>query len=322
MKKFLAVILILAVPLHTASALNVGVAPLITELGDIQPGTQISGSFYVVADGSSGFVADLITMPAPVDFYFPERNRQGYVFEPLTSSEEDVSEWITFLDNSVTIPKDKYFVPEINYWVNKKIDFVLTVPEDAESGYHAGQVLPQPRVTATGTGGVGVGIITLVKTTFVFNVPGEATRDAEIVGFDYRRIDERYEEIMVLVKNTGSVTESVKLLGVEIDEGSTITQLQGVGYKNIRPNQIIEFKTRYDVSDKESGSYKTTARISWITGEKEKDGIIEVLDYREPAAITGKVAAPPPGTEFPLWVVPMLIIFSAIVLYWWHNGKY
>ena len=56
-----------------------------------------------------------------------------------------------------------------------------------------------------------MGVVTIVKTTIIFKVAGEAERGAEIVGFDYSRISQTQEEIIVLVKNTGSVTESIKL---------------------------------------------------------------------------------------------------------------
>ncbi len=305
---------------HTSLALNVGVAPPVTDFGVVKPGSQLSGTFYIMSDGSVDFKANLISVRAPDDFYYPGRPRIRYTFNASAASEEDPSKWITFLENPVMVPTDAYFVPEINTWVNKKVDFILTIPEDAEPGYHAGQIVPSPEISPSAGGGVGVGIITVVKATYVFRVLGNAVRRAEIMGFDYNRINDKYEEIKVLVKNTGTVTTSIKLDEIEIDEGGKKVKLSGTR-KKIKPNQIAEFSSRYDVSGKELGSYKATARVSWLTGKTEKSGIIEITKYNKPP-ITGKTVQPTPTIpiQYPLWVAPTLIIFFAII-YWWYNEK-
>jgi hypothetical protein len=303
-------------------AINVGVAPPVINMGPLEPGTQVSGSFYVVTDGVTEFIVDLSSIKTPDDFYEPTRPRIGYTFDATRASEQDASKWITFLENAITIPTEKYFVGDVNAWVNRKIDFIMNVPADAEPGYHAIQIIPSPRVSSTGgAGGVGVGIVTIVKTTLIFTIPGEVKREAEILGFDYKRTGENFEEIFVLVKNTGTVTISVKLDGIIIDEGDKQTFIGGSG-SVIKPNQIARINARYEVAGKNLGSYKATATISWKTGETRKDGIIEILEYYKTAPITGDIIAPPgamPG--FPFWVAPMLIILFAIVIYWWRNGK-
>jgi len=324
MKKLLAVTVLLFIMLsNSAAALNVGVAPPILELGKQNRGSQVSGSFYVVSDSDMDFIVDLDSIDVPTDFFDPYRPRIKYTFDAERASQEGSSEWVVFLENSVNVPGEKYFVPGVNAWVNRKIDFILNIPADAEPGYHAVQIVPIPRVASTGSGGVGIGIVTIVKTTLIFIVEGDAERSAEVIGFDYNRIDDNYEEIYVLIKNTGTVTTGVRLDSLEIDEGTGVTKLPGTGHYNVAPNEIIRIKSKYGVGDKELGSYKADASISWMTGEAEGQGSIEVIEYSK-SSITGDVVAPPlvPGAAFPFWVVPILIIFSAIVIYWWKNGKY
>ena len=323
MKKifFLTVLMIFSMPGH-AMALNVGIAPPIIDFGQLEPGTEISGTFYIYGAGAEEFSCDIMPVKVPTKFYYPDRPRNGYVFDVSRASEEDVSEWINLLEKSVTVPKESYFVPEINAKVNRKIDFILNIPEDAEPGYHVGYILPSPKVSVTSTGGVGIGIISTIKATYLFTVPGDVIREVQILGFDYKRLDEKYEEIIVLVKNTGTVTTSVKLENIVIDEGKRKTTLTGTSHKKTEPNQIIELKAKYSVADKEEGEYKATARISWLTGEEEKDGIIEILKYQKPVTVTGDVIAPPgPPAGFPFWTAPMFIILFAIVIYWWRNDK-
>jgi hypothetical protein len=303
-----------------ALALNVGVAPAVVNFGTIERGSRVSGTFYIVSDSLTSYVVGLNTVKAPDDFYDPSRPRNGYTFDSSKASEEDVSGWVTFLENSVSVPPEKTFVPGVNAWVNKKIDFILEVPANAEPGYHAGQIIPSPQVSSAGSGGVGVGIVTIVKATYIFKVPDEATRAADIVGFDFRRIDLNNEEITVLVKNTGTVTESVKLDGMEVYDGEEKTTLGGTGYVKIRPNGISEFRTLFNVSDRAIGSYRVKATVSWLTGKTEKTGVIDVLEYL-PGPITGGVIAPiigPMIIGIPLWVYPIFIMLAAILIYWWR----
>ena len=266
------------------------------------------------------FTASLETTRPPGDFYTPAWTRNGYEFDPLLASEEDATSWISFLESRISVPGEQYLVPEINAYVNRKVDVVLTVPRNAEPGYHAVHILPSPEVSAEATQGVGVGIITLVKAGAVFRVPGDVIRAAEIMGFDYDRVSPDYEEIRVLVKNTGTVTMSLSLEGVEIDEGGKTVKLASSSQKRVKPNGIEMFTVRYPAAGKELGSYSATASVSWEGGNAEKGGVVEITEYTGKPSITGQAIAPP-GAEFPLWIAPILIMFSAILFYWWHNGK-
>ena len=314
------VLVMLMVP-GTVLGLNIGFAPPTIDAGELLPGESKHVEFFIMADNENDMIVSLSTKKATRDFFNPNKGRFRYAWLAEESSEEDISEWVTLMDDSVLVPPEK----ELRYlesggaaYANKKLGAIISVPDDAEPGYHAGFISPYPR-TSSQAGGTGIGIITVVEMAYVVNVLGNAVRDADIIGINLRRDAPDYGTLQILVKNSGTVTLSALADYIRVfdDENNTVFE-RGSNEFKIRPGNIGSIETRLDTTGLE-GEYHTEAHVGWLTGEDDVTGTIDIGEYvPPPPSVTGGAVAPlsvPVG--FPLWILPLIIaVFGALI--WWR----
>ena len=299
-----------------ALSLSVGMAPPVYDLGSVEPGKQYYIDFYIISDQDKDIVVDLQSTPAPYDFYLPERPRFRYTFNSSQCSEEDISGWITFLDNPVIVPPEKRLYKLSNGGLanaNKKVTAVISIPKNAEPGYHAGHVIPRPRQQAQG-GGTGLGIVTIAKMGYVFRVEGDAVRSGKIIG-----IVQTDRGLSLVFKNTGTVTMTVKARNVKIFEenGTLLTEMSSRQQK-FSPGETAFLFLGSDSRIKE-GYYPAEATVEWIGGSTHFKGIADIT-AAEKLPITAEApskqaAAPAP----PLWLLSLIIIFISLALYRWKK---
>lgn len=302
-----------------AQGLSVGVAPPVLDAGEMIPGDSKPMEFYLMTDHDKNLLVELSTKGARREFYSPEKARSRYPFEVDNSSEEEIRGWLTFLKGYVIVPPEKRLVYLEGGGVanaNKKVEVIISVPEDAEPGYHAGFVSPYPRVSFEG-GGTGLGIISVVEMAYVVNVAGEAIRDAEIAGTDFRMDMPGHGTLYILVKNMGTVTISVKADHVRLFNSSNHTlAFLGSNEERIAPGCVEGLEVGIDTRGME-GVYGFEAHVEWLTGEGSMDGEIEVREYVPPPPVTGKVTAPLAPVWPPLWILPLILTVVAALVFWW-----
>lgn len=300
-----------------AWGLSVGVAPPVLDAGEMLPGESKVTEFYLMTDHDKDLLVDISAKGARRDFYEPGKGRFRYAFVSENSSEEDISGWLTFLNEPVIVPPEKRLVYLTGGGIanaNKKVEFIINVPDDAEPGYHAGFVSPYPRLSLEG-GGTGLGIISVVEMGYVVNVMGEAIRDAEIAGLDFVMDKPGHGTLYVLVKNTGTVTLSARADHVTVFNGSqTIAELSS-NEKRIVPGKVERLGIGLDTRGL-MGVYDVKAHVEWLTGEDSTEGGLEVREYVPPPPVTGDVVAPPVTVGFPLWILPIILMLAAVVIYW------
>jgi hypothetical protein len=311
------VIALLIIPVST-SALNIGFAPPVIDAGDMIPGESKPIEFFIMADNENDMLVSLTTKKAQRDFFRPDKGRFRYKWVAEESSEEDITGWVTLMDDSVIVPPEK----ELRYldgggaaYANKKLSVIISVPDDAEPGYHAGFISPYPRISSQ-AGGTGLGIITVVEMAYVVNVLGRAERDAEVVGISLRRDAPGYGTIRVLVKNKGTVTLSAVADNVRVlKDDRAVLDTRSNEFK-IGPGDIGAIEVRLDTQGLE-GEYDVYAHVEWLTGEGEAEGIIDIGEYvPPPPSVTGEAISPAPGMVFPLWLLPMMLLAAVGLIYW------
>jgi hypothetical protein len=313
------VIVLLLMP-GCARGLSVGVAPPVLDAGEMLPGESKPMEFYLMTDHDKDLLVDLSTKKAQRGFYEPVRGRDRYSFASENASEEDISGWLTFMKRSVILPPEKRLVYLSGGGVanaNQGADVIISVPEDAEPGYHAGFVSPYPRISFGG-GGTGLGIISTVEMGYVLKVPGEAIRDAEIAGFDLRMDRPGHGTLVILVKNKGTVTISVRADSIRVFNSSQAIAGLASNEVKIAPGRVGEPGAGLDTRGLK-GVYGVEAHVEWLTGEDSLEGEIEVREYVPPPPVTGEVVAPPVPAGFPLWILPLILVVVALIVYRWSR---
>jgi archaellum component FlaG (FlaF/FlaG flagellin family) len=303
----------------TASALSVGIAPPVIDAGDMLPGESRHMEFYIITDHEKDLLVELSKKKPSRSFFDPTKGRFRYSFDAEKASEEDASGWLTLMESSVIVPPEKrlYYLEGGGMAnANRKIGVIITVPEDAEPGYHSGVVSPYPSLGAQG-GGTALGIISVVEMGYVVNVLGDTRRDAEIAGFSFRKTDPETGSIIVLVKNTGTVTISARADHIRIHDSSNQTLREGKSNDvYISPGEVGKLDMDFSTMNLE-GVYGVSAHVEWLTGEDSMDGSVDIGDYVQPPEVTGSAAAPPPqSVAFPLWIIPLLLAGAGILVYW------
>lgn len=306
-RMFVLCLIILVVSPNFSSALSVGMAPPVYDLGTVERGNEYYMDFYIITDHDRNLLVDLRSEKAPYDFYQPERQRFRYDFLPENASEEDVSSWITFLEkNPIIVPPEKRLYSLSNGGLaraNKKITAVIKIPKNSEPGYHAGYVVPVVREKVQG-GGAGIGIITTAKMGYVFNVAGDAVRSGKIIGFSYD--PGTPGTLNVIFKNTGTLTMTVKASNINVSTGAGTQTLSSRMYVS-RPGQITKIPVAWNAPSE--GTYHVSAAVEWTGGKSAGSGKVYVTPEATPSIgkVSGKAASPSPSTpSLPVaWLLPV-----------------
>jgi hypothetical protein len=315
---FLVIVMAALVAVPSARALQVSIAPYTLDIGDMLPGESKYVEFFVVSDHDSDLLVGLSSRDAFRSFFNPDKARWRYGFVAENASEEDISGWVTFMDDSLVVPPEKtlqYLEQGGAAYANKKTGMIIEVPTDAEPGYHAGIVSPYPRTNAQGSG-TSLGIIQVAEMNYVVNVLGsEASRDAEIAGAVFSKEGADRGTLALLVKNTGTVTldavaDSVNLTGRE----GVVAELSSPE-TTIPPGKVAYVKMPVSMEGME-GSYDVDAHVEWQTGETSFLGSVNVGEYVPAISeVTGNAGAMP-VSGFPMWMLPVIIGVIGALVYW------
>ena len=317
--KFAAAFLILFIlSSTTASALAIGTAPGVRDMGDVVRGQDIPVEFYLTSNTDKNIIVTLSYIQVHMDMYRTEK-RTYYTFIPSESSEEDITSWITFPQNPLLVSpgnqKVIYLPDGTSIKYNQKVTAILHVPKDAEPGYHAGAINMKPVLETAGGGGASVSTVGITRFVFVFKIPGKAYREGTIIDFEAERNSKKKVRVDVLFKNTGTTTISAS------PEKITIFDNYGIVKDNIAAGQIkrvapgkTEIISGYWYDDKgvDAGNYRAEATINYITGSTTKESTIHVpteITIPEVPEVTTK-------QEIPWWFILIIMALIALYVYW------
>ncbi|MGC9310540.1 MAG: hypothetical protein ACP5E4_02330 [Candidatus Aenigmatarchaeota archaeon] len=304
----LAAFLLCALP---AQAFSIGTAPGVQYVGDFSPGDSVYVKFYLLTNARSDILTTLTYMRPHLEMYYPNSIRMVSAYE---TSQEDISQWIKFQQNPILVSPRKTIVATLEggevVKANAEAVYKLTIPKDAEPGYHVGSVGLSPKVT-TGTGGTGIATIGITRYIFVFKVRGVAERVGEIQNVFAQRVDADRARIDVIFRNTGKDTVSVWVDDMEVyDEFGNLVDTLDSGISYVAPGET-KILPVYWPARNVSGTYKADAKVNYITGYAAKAVTIEI-----PKEISKPSFERVTETEFPWWLLLLLALLVILIIYW------
>ncbi|RLJ09197.1 MAG: hypothetical protein DRP13_00835 [Candidatus Aenigmatarchaeota archaeon] len=309
------IMLLLVSPVQS-SALSIGAAPGIANLGKVYPGqNKLVDVYLILSKDAPPLLVTLNYVPAHIDFFYKNHTH----FIPALSSNEDISSWLVFPENPVLVlPTNTIIHTFPNGEVvkaNKKVTGILHIPEDADPGYHVGSIDFSPRLPS-GRQGTGLATIAITRFLFVFYVEKneKPKREGKITDIEVYRESDKRVRIDILFRNTGTDTLLVRADNVKIYNNiGLLEKTLSSGYVRIKPKETgIISVYWYNTSKIESGDYRIEASTYYITGSSFKEKYVKV-----PQAVfvpTGKSITI--KKEFPWWLIVIIIALVCVLIYW------
>ena len=296
------------------SAVSLGSAPGTQNLGTVYPGQSKLIDIYLLTTSTKDMLVDLSYIPIHIDYYYSNRS----YFNPGESSNEDITKWIKFPENPVIVSPNKQIIhtfpsgETVN--ANKKVSAILSIPEDAEPGYHVGAVNFNPNYKGAGDG-TTLATIAVTRFVFVFYVEtGDAPRrEGKITDIEAHRMNNNRVRLDVVFQNTGTDTVLVRIDNTDIfDEFGNYTGNVKSSFVEIAPKETKVISGVWaDYSGIKEGDYRTVTDIDFITGKISGESMIRVQGEAVPV-----IEQPEASGEFPWWIVILIIIFICILIYW------
>lgn len=308
MRKTYLVVLVFILPLFSTivSGIAIGIAPSLTNF-EATPGNSYRIEVIIDVRGEGKIPIKLKCSEIDLS----AAREDVLKFNLSQTSEENVCSWLTFLEREIIVEDT-----EGSVWVGgkqipaDKVTYaIINVPKDVEPGYHLGHIDLLPRVEATGKG-YGVGIITSASSTFVINVKGNAIRSAKPINFLASWVDENRLRVNTIVENNGTVTMRIRVDDLQLIRDNLTIKFPSSSLL-VKPKQIAYIPS--DIIQKvEPGDYKVKAKINWLSGSTELEGMVRVpLPVKFPTAKAVEVAKP----KVPIYIfLTPIIILIAIIL--------
>ncbi|MBW6461425.1 MAG: hypothetical protein K0B07_00025 [DPANN group archaeon] len=293
-----------------AKELQVGVSPLMLDLGTVKKGESVVGSFFIVTSSQDDIIVKLKSSRSNFDFFKKPINIDivNYV------SEEDSSGWVYFPENPYVLKSTEYVLNTkggtISDW--KNVNFVLNVPEDAESCYHAFKIEPTPYTTKEEASSVS--IVAMVTITVKFQVAGGCEVNGNILDV-MQDTSSKYIDLGVYFKNTGNATFSAYSPDVMIFyENGTLLDKQRSGYAYFTPGDIGVLNARFDPKKIVPGNYIVNTTVLYGANTTSKQ-VPLTIERSVVAKISTVVSKTPDGTDNTFWILLLAIILIIVGAY-------
>jgi len=297
--------LILVLPfVASAKQFQVGVTPAVINLGEINPGESKRGSFVITTTSDEGFMVGIDVNRGSLGFF---DGRYGYILEEY--SEEDASEWVNFLNVPIYLDTETGSSGSSTIRA-EQINFIVSVPEDAEPGYHLVEIAPNPEVPSGWS--TAVNIVAITKIHALFRVSGEVERDGDVLEINARNVGSR-TMVDVLFHNTGSVSMFAAAKRIDLyDTGGNLLENIWSTRTFARPGEIVKL-TGFVTDALEPGSYLVTANVSYVTGNAAKETDIWIEGV--PGQAAPAPGDPPQEAAFPWWILIIAILVFGYIIY-------
>ncbi|MBI4181928.1 MAG: hypothetical protein HY520_03100 [Candidatus Aenigmarchaeota archaeon] len=286
---------------------QVGVSPVVVDLGEILPGTSRIGTFYLVTSSPDPLLVRLEAIRGTTNFF----SRPEYQHLLPNYSEQDASPWVSFFENPVLLHPASEEVEQLAGKGFRPLNFLLRVPADAEPGVHTVMLLPTPSVPPGGSSAAT--IVAVVSPTLLFRVPGPSLRQGRILDITPGGGTRDALNLNIYFHNTGTVTlaSQADAIGLYDAEGKLVATAQSErGY--VQPDGLARFVAAIPRAQLPASAYVVRAHASYLTGETVTEAAVDFS--KEPA---GPPALPPRAApwEIPAWAVLLPLILIGLFLY-------
>lgn len=314
--KAIGVLLLILGFTSVAAATSVGTAPGSLNLGELEPGQNYEGFFYVTTRGiSQEFEVEPEYRRASRSLFERDVEDEDAYFNPEEGSQQDISEWISFSQNSYSVDPNERNIAEMegggSIVYNERVRFTISLPDDAEPGFHAGSIDLKPDLQSSGaSGGSSVMNMGVTRPTFFFEVPGHAERDIDVVDVRAVRTGDEEARVDFLVSNEGTVTSWLRRSDTTVydefgDESNTIT----TGGRYVAPDNTEVISSQWRNPELEGGQYRVSGELDFITGKYYVDETINISD-----TIQVEREEREEGYR-PTWVILMLLLLVGVLMY-------
>jgi len=303
--KFFVILTLMILLLQLANAqVTVGVSPPVLDLGEIERGESRVARFNVITSTQDTLIVRLEAARGKADFFTPN-NYWQYLGN---YSEEDTKTWISFVSNPIDLEPAN--IPNTNIKSAREVSFILSVPEDAEPGYHTAYIMLDPKTPKQST--KPIAIRTVFPLTVLFKVPGEALRSGKIYETALLGVSNDATYFSTIFQNTGTVTILVTSGAVKIYNATNdYIGEAAIPSTYVKPGETKSIRSLINMPLAE-GSYKLQTTIYFSSDYAEKNSTIYVS---KPSAISPEAAE---KAKFP-WLLIIIIVLVTIIAYYWYK---
>lgn len=300
-----------------AAADYVGIAPGVQDLGTVERGETRRVNMYIVTNVDNPFTINP-SFERPGATIFRSRGDERYDFRPENASQEDISSWVEFTQDSYAINPGSDFAVSLagGGTANAKgtASFLLRVPEEAEPGYHAGAVNLNPDLSAgQASGGAAVQTLGLTQFVFVFRVPGPAKRDVEVIQVNGIREGGNSARIDYLLKNQGTVTVRINRADTHIfDKFGNQTGTLTTGGKYLKPGKTRVVQALWRGDGVEEGDFRIRGEMNYVTGKAFIDDMVSLSNV----SVSTRDSLTDGDSAVPWWMVLMVLVLVGVLLFY------
>jgi hypothetical protein len=305
-----------------AAGLFIGTSPGSENLGTLERGETYEVQFYITTDADESFQLTPKPSRPSLSFYEDASSRNYYELEE--ASMENITDWISFDQESYEINPDESFVAN-GATVQGTVTYFIEVPRDAEPGYHTWSMdLDQNLVGEDASGGGSLSTISLSKYNLYFRVPGEVERDLQVREVEGLRSGDSEALMQYEIENRGSVTMLLESLNREIldTNGNTLHTYLFKPYRYVEPGETITVERNWQTGDDlQAGNYRLRGTANFMTGNAFMDDTFSIEDFieiRQSNESDGNVI---PGSGdgdqggLPLGLLAIFLVLMGSVLY-------
>ena len=294
---FLTVFLMLS-SVSMAQELSIGVSPSRIDLGEVERGSTEIVELYIITPSNGTFLVNL----EPSEVYLDASTvNENY-------SEESIIPWVNIINNPVEIEANEEVIGS-SIKGQRKISFLMEIPEDAEPGEHMVNINPVPLPASEAIGSVGSMVRSTVPVRLRLDVKGNSVRDGSILDVMVGRYLADDVEIETYFQNTGTVTISATGSQRIYDkEGNLVKEIK-LDKSYIGPKEIMVFRGRVPIELVSSEDYMVHTVFDYMTGKEESDSVLSISLPTGMGIIEGEAFSP-----LLLFLVVAVVIIS-IILY-------
>lgn len=310
-------LMLLLVFAGNAAAVYVGTAPGVKDLGTVERGEQREVKFYITTNVQDPFLLQpSFERPQPSLY---RQNNSRYSFEPSEASQEDISDWVEFRQESFEVDPSTREVVSLAgggaVTTQGEVTFDLEVPQNAEPGYHAGSVAINPQLAPSG-GGAAVTTLGVTRFVFVFRVPGEATRDIEIERVNGFRIADDRARVDFILRNEGTVTSRISRAETDVyDKFGNLSGTIVTGGEYLSPGETRVVSSYWNNPELEPGEYRVSGTMDYVTGQAFLDDTIDISDYIQVRNGTGDGVIEDEAGNSLFLILMVLVVLAALMYY-------
>ncbi len=294
----------------SAKEFQVGVSPLLLDLGTLNRGEKVVGSFFIVTSSPDEIVVKLGASPANFDFFKKPANSDIINI----ASEEDSSGWVYFPDNPYVLKSANISLNtkggSISDW--KKVNFVLEVPDYAEPCYHAFRIVPTPYISKDA--GTSVSIVALVAITVKFKVAGVCVVSGNVLDIMQGSSD---KDIIldIYFHNTGNATVTSYSPDIAIYyENGTLVDAARSGYASLLPDEIGVLSASFNPEKIHPGTYIVNSTVFYNINSSSKHVVLSIEKPKIiPKLEVSRSDIPQEKNMF--WIILIIILVIAYFIY-------